>query len=108
MVPTEQTHTTLLCPSTHTEAVTCSWSGSTEAGYERYSRAHEGHAPSVGAAVRLSADPAVRRLGQPERRPDSHYRRPASKGLTLPVLSSVESWEPAQAGSTTKAPARVC
>jgi len=47
-------------PPTHTYPVTCSWAGSTGAGYERYSRAHMGHASTATPALRLSADPAFR------------------------------------------------
>ncbi|WP_238428624.1 OsmC family protein [Frankia nepalensis] len=46
--------------ATHTYTVTCSWSGSTGVGYERYSRSHVGQAPPTGAALRMSADPAFR------------------------------------------------
>ncbi|WP_241842325.1 OsmC family protein [Pseudofrankia sp. BMG5.36] len=60
MVAAAQTHATQPHPPTHTYSVTCSWSGSTGAGYERYSRAHVGHASTVAPAVRLSADPAFR------------------------------------------------
>jgi organic hydroperoxide reductase OsmC/OhrA len=45
---------------THTYTVTCSWSGSTGAGYERYSRVHSGTCPPVDGRVDLSADPAFR------------------------------------------------
>ncbi|OHV40067.1 osmotically inducible protein OsmC [Pseudofrankia sp. EUN1h] len=60
MVAAAQTHATQPRPPTHTYSVTCSWSGSTGAGYERYSRAHVGHASTAAAALRLSSDPAFR------------------------------------------------
>src|SRR5665213_1388265 len=44
----------------HTYRVDCHWSGSTGAGYETYSRAHEAGASASGVRVRLSADPAFR------------------------------------------------
>lgn len=44
----------------HRYAATCSWSGSTAAGYEAYSRAHTAAAPPAGAELALSADPAFR------------------------------------------------
>jgi organic hydroperoxide reductase OsmC/OhrA len=47
-------------PPTHSYSVTCSWSGSTGAGYEEYSRTHVGHAPPAAVAVRMSSDPAFR------------------------------------------------
>jgi organic hydroperoxide reductase OsmC/OhrA len=47
-------------PSTHRYVATCSWSGSTASGYERYTRAHVGQAPPAAATVRLSSDPAFR------------------------------------------------
>ena len=49
MVATAQTHAAQPHPPTHTYAVTCSWSGSTAVGYERYSRAHVGHAGTAAA-----------------------------------------------------------
>jgi organic hydroperoxide reductase OsmC/OhrA len=47
-------------PSAHGYSVTCSWSGSTGAGYEEYSRTHVGHAPPAAATVPMSSDPAFR------------------------------------------------
>ena len=47
-------------PPTHHYSATCSWSGSTGVGYERYSREHAGHAAPAGATVRMSSDPAFR------------------------------------------------
>jgi organic hydroperoxide reductase OsmC/OhrA/SAM-dependent methyltransferase len=47
-------------PPTHSYSVTCEWSGSTGVGYDRYSRAHVGHAPPAATAVRLSSDTAFR------------------------------------------------
>ncbi len=38
----------------------CSWSGSTAAGYEGYSRAHAGDAPPAAVALELSSDPHFR------------------------------------------------
>jgi organic hydroperoxide reductase OsmC/OhrA len=44
----------------HRYPVLCRWSGSTAAGYEAYSRAHEGGAPPADVRLALSADPAFR------------------------------------------------
>lgn len=48
----------------HYDAV-CSWKGSTGAGYEHYSRAHDMSAPPAQARLALSSDPAFR--GDPAR-----------------------------------------
>lgn len=42
----------------HRYAARVSWSGSTAAGYDAYTRAHAGSAPPAGAALQLSSDPA--------------------------------------------------
>ncbi len=44
----------------HVYTVTCSWRGSTGAGYEEYSRSHELAAPPAKTAVTLSSDPTFR------------------------------------------------
>jgi organic hydroperoxide reductase OsmC/OhrA len=49
----------------HAYSATCSWSGSTGEGYERYSRSHRLAAPPAGAQVAASADPHFG--GDPER-----------------------------------------
>jgi organic hydroperoxide reductase OsmC/OhrA len=46
--------------SVHRYATTCTWSGSTGAGYEAYDRRHRGIAPAVPAPLDLSGDPAFR------------------------------------------------
>lgn len=46
--------------STHRYDVTCSWTGSTGAGYESYDRRHEGMAGVPPVSVTLTADPAFR------------------------------------------------
>lgn len=42
----------------HRYEATCSWSGSTGAGYDAYGRSHRASAPPAAAGLRLSADPA--------------------------------------------------
>jgi len=42
----------------HVYRATCSWSGSTGAGYERYDRTHRAACPPAEAELTLSADPA--------------------------------------------------
>ncbi|MGB8963621.1 MAG: chorismate mutase [Pseudonocardiaceae bacterium] len=49
----------------HSYQASCSWSGSTAAGYEQYDRDHEGHCHPAPADVHLSADAAFR--GNPAR-----------------------------------------
>lgn len=49
----------------HHYPVVCSWKGSTAAGYEHYSRAHDASAPPAQASLALSSDPAFR--GDPAR-----------------------------------------
>jgi organic hydroperoxide reductase OsmC/OhrA len=44
----------------HYYRVTCTWSGSTGAGYEAYDRAHTASAPPADTSLRLSSDPAFR------------------------------------------------
>ena len=44
----------------HIYNVTCSWRGSTGAGYEQYSRSHTLTAPPAEASVPLSSDPTFR------------------------------------------------
>jgi organic hydroperoxide reductase OsmC/OhrA len=44
----------------HTYAASCSWRGSTGAGYEDYDRGHTGRVPPTQIALDLSADPAFR------------------------------------------------
>jgi len=44
----------------HTYEAVAHWEGSTAAGYESYSRAHEVTCPPAGAALALSGDPAFR------------------------------------------------
>lgn len=44
----------------HRYRVTCSWSGSTGAGYDAYDRRHRAAAPPAGATLELSSDPAFR------------------------------------------------
>ena len=44
----------------HLYNVTCSWRGSTGAGYEQYTRTHELTAPPAKTSVILSSDPAFR------------------------------------------------
>ncbi|ADP78133.1 OsmC family protein [Pseudofrankia inefficax] len=60
MVAPAETAAVRPTPPTHSYSVTCEWSGSTGVGYDRYSRAHVGHAPPAATAVRLSSDPAFR------------------------------------------------
>lgn len=43
---------------THRYRTTCSWTGSTGLGYDRYERAHDISVPPVDAPVLMSADPA--------------------------------------------------
>ncbi len=43
---------------THHYNVRCHWSGSTGAGYEVFSRAHDAEAPPAGLSLRLSGDPS--------------------------------------------------
>jgi organic hydroperoxide reductase OsmC/OhrA len=53
----------------HVYTVTCTWHGSTGAGYDAYDRAHVGTAPPAAASLDLTADPAFRgdpRLLDPE------------------------------------------
>ena len=45
---------------THRYRATCSWSGSTGAGYDHYPRAHDVAAPPAGTAFAMSSDPAFR------------------------------------------------
>lgn len=45
---------------THHYNVSCSWSGSTGAGYENYDRSHRASAPPAEADLALSSDPAFR------------------------------------------------
>ncbi|HZP29878.1 MAG TPA: OsmC family protein [Acidimicrobiia bacterium] len=47
----------------HHYRVSSSWSGSTGAGYDAYSRAHTTVSPPAGASLEMSADPAF--LGDP-------------------------------------------
>ncbi len=47
-------------PREHLYNVTCSWRGSTGAGYEQYTRTHEVAAPSVKTPITLSSDPVFR------------------------------------------------
>lgn len=49
----------------HRYDVVCSWKGSTGAGYEQYSRAHDVSAPPAQTSLALSSDPAFR--GDPAR-----------------------------------------
>lgn len=49
----------------HRYDVVCSWKGSTGAGYEHYSRAHDMSAPPAQTSLALSSDPAFR--GDPAR-----------------------------------------
>lgn len=44
--------------STHRYRTRCSWRGSTNGGYEQYTRAHEGFAIPAEVSLRLSSDPA--------------------------------------------------
>lgn len=44
--------------TTHRYRTTCTWRGSTAAGYDAYGRAHELKAPPAGASLELSSDPA--------------------------------------------------
>ena len=44
---------------THRYRATCSWSGSTGAGYDAYERAHRVEAPPAAAALELSNDPSL-------------------------------------------------
>lgn len=44
----------------HVYTVTCSWRGSTGAGYEEYGRTHEASAPPAKSPVTLSSDPTFR------------------------------------------------
>jgi organic hydroperoxide reductase OsmC/OhrA len=46
--------------SMHRYQVRCSWSGSTDAGYDAYDRTHDVRSVPTGVALRLSADPAFR------------------------------------------------
>ncbi|HEY4418378.1 MAG TPA: OsmC family protein [Pseudonocardia sp.] len=46
--------------SVHRYQATCSWSGSTAAGYEHYGRTHQGTAPPAAPELSLSSDPAFR------------------------------------------------
>ena len=48
----------------HRYAARCSWSGSTDAGYEAYDRGHVVTAPPAEAELRLSSDPAFRGDGR--------------------------------------------
>jgi organic hydroperoxide reductase OsmC/OhrA len=50
---------------THHYEATCSWRGSTAAGYEQYGRGHDAAAPPAATALELSSDPAFR--GDPAR-----------------------------------------
>ena len=45
---------------THYYRATCSWAGSTAAGYGDYERAHAGACPPVDTSLKLTADPAFR------------------------------------------------
>ena len=45
---------------THRFTARCAWEGSTAAGYDVYSRAHDASCPPAGTALRVSADPAFR------------------------------------------------
>ena len=45
---------------THRYAATCSWSGSTGAGYDDYGRTHTATCPPAATSIDLSADPAFR------------------------------------------------
>jgi organic hydroperoxide reductase OsmC/OhrA len=47
-------------PPVHLYRASCSWSGSTAAGYGHYRRAHAGSAPPAEAELALSSDPAFR------------------------------------------------
>ncbi len=47
-------------PAVHTYAGALHWRGSTGAGYEAYTRAHDATAPPARAGLRLSSDPAFR------------------------------------------------
>jgi organic hydroperoxide reductase OsmC/OhrA len=49
---------------THRYRVTCSWTGSTGAGYEAYDRTHRVTAPPAAAALTMASDPAFR--GNPQ------------------------------------------
>jgi len=49
----------------HRYDVTCSWKGSTAAGYEHYPRAHHMSAPPAQASLAMSSDPVFR--GDPAR-----------------------------------------
>jgi len=49
----------------HRYDVVCSWKGSTGAGYEHYTRAHDMSAPPAQADLAMSSDPAFR--GDPTR-----------------------------------------
>jgi len=49
----------------HRYEVSCSWTGSTAAGYENYGRTHAATAPPSATSLQLSADPAF--LGDPAR-----------------------------------------
>jgi organic hydroperoxide reductase OsmC/OhrA len=51
--------------STHRYRATCSWTGSTSEGYERYDRAHTVTCPPAPPVLTLSSDPAFR--GDPGR-----------------------------------------
>jgi len=44
----------------HLYTVTCTWQGSTGAGYDAYDRAHQGHATPAEGVLDLTADPAFR------------------------------------------------
>jgi organic hydroperoxide reductase OsmC/OhrA len=44
----------------HSYRATCTWSGSTAAGYDAYDRTHDGATPPVEGTLALSADPAFR------------------------------------------------
>jgi organic hydroperoxide reductase OsmC/OhrA len=44
---------------THRYRATCTWSGSTGAGYDAYARAHRVEAPPATTALELSNDPAL-------------------------------------------------
>jgi organic hydroperoxide reductase OsmC/OhrA len=44
---------------THRYTATCTWSGSTGAGYDAYARAHRVEAPPAAAALELSNDPSL-------------------------------------------------
>src|ERR1700704_3497008 len=47
-------------PPVHRYRATCSWSGSTAAGYDHYARTHHGSAPPAELELGLSSDPAFR------------------------------------------------